>query len=413
MVLDDSWNENAPPSDNDAYSNPENAAQSIQLSTAGLPKPVPIFGSLFGYNEQYFNKIFQLRATQAASVLNRPLSQDEINSFAYWSAKQNSIMSYGSPIGIAGGLWRCWSTAGTNRLPFINVKMDFSKVPPKWLPKDMIPPASGPPPPLRGNLALAWHAVRALAYGGFGKILGDLFFGSYTASVIAVGQINDARLKPYVDAMRKKAAEQKGSLSGASGQQQRAPAPVNTQKSSPNYDDASPTGGMFGEMESSSPQAEPQWQPPPQSKPAPAPAQTPTPNPAPYRTAPEQQGQPFDMFDDASPTAAQQGMVADTQSRQPQGSAWERLRRGGRPTPTEEPTGGRGWDNVRKSQDSNDGAWKTQQQQTQRDTASYSISRSDEQKGYAKEEAQKEFDDRIERERKGGDFSAGGSPKRW
>ena len=43
---------------------------------------------------------------------------------------------------------------------------------------------------------------------------------------------------------------------------------------------------------------------------------------------------------------------------------------------------------------------------------SFSFSSSDEEKGYAKAEAQREFDERVEKERRGGDFSNDGR-RRW
>jgi hypothetical protein len=45
---------------------------------------------------------------------------------------------------------------------------------------------------------------------------------------------------------------------------------------------------------------------------------------------------------------------------------------------------------------------------------SFAFSKTEEERTYAKEEAQKEFDARVERERRGGDFSkGGGDQKRW
>ena len=168
-------------------------------------------------------------------------------------------------------------------------------------------------------------------------------------------------------------------------------------------DDASPTGGMFGGGEPESPQEQPQWKPPPQSRPAPVQAR-----------APEPQSQPFDVFGEDSPTAAQQGAVPNTQApQQPQGSAWERIRRG-----QQQGAAGGGWDNVRRTQGAGQSEWSKQQDQSQREQKqgstfreNYSISKTEEERSYAKEEAQREFDARVERERRGGDF--GGNQKRW
>ena len=58
-----------------------------------------------------------------------------------------------------------------------------------------------------------------------------------------------------------------------------------------------------------------------------------------------------------------------------------------------------------------------QQQQQQEEGSSteddFTFSASEQERSYAKEEAQQEFDERVERERRGGDFGTGAGERRW
>jgi hypothetical protein len=139
--------------------------------------------------------------------------------------------------------------------------------------------------------------------------------------------------------------------------------------------------------------------------------------PWPAKTAPPQMptqetpDQPFDAWDDASP-AGGQGVPADTSQPRPSrssGSAWDRLRRGEKPPPP----GPRQQSGPRPFSNTQNEAQREQRQGSTLDD-SYTFSKSEEERSYAKDEAQKEFDARVERERRGGDFSSGnGDQKRW
>jgi hypothetical protein len=415
MVLDDpsasnssdSFTDSHPSSDSDPYSDSPDGHPNVTLDTRNFPKPIPLVAGLFGFNDELFVKAVNLKIQAAVNALGRPVSQDEAAALAYWTAKQISIFSYGSPLGVAAGWWRCYNSANTFRFPFYQPNLETFQ-------PDVFPPKLGM---LKGMRAvLAWHAVRSTAYGAFGMFVGQILFGSYSASVVAVGEMSDKRLKPFIDAVRAKSQQRIGSIPGAGGQRRpnAGPPPNGRQPAGPQYDtqespdDASPTGGMFGEENTAASPAntdgimggntqtqERQWPPA-----RPAPAQT---------RAQETEAQPFDAWDDASPTGGQ-GM---TESTAPQGSAWDRLRRGEKPAPVPQKSGGK--------QPTKQSAWSRQQDETQREQKegstmgdSFAFSKSEEERNYAKEEAQKEFDARVERERRGGDFSqGGGDQRRW
>lgn len=357
---------------------------------ANLPKPVPIFGSVFGYDANMIAKATQLKAKTLAEYMQRQLTEDEINATAFWTAKQVSLMSYGPPTGIVAGLWRSYKTRETMRFPFF--QPDF-----ETLEKEIFPHARMAL--LRGNRAVfAWHALRSLGYMGFGMFFSGMFFGSYAMSVAAVGEVGDPRLKAVTEEMRKRSREKKIQSTGSAQGQQRTPprAPMVKEDSSrisgmyggQTPDDASPTGGMYGGAETTAPIEQTQWKPLPQSNPAPVPM-----------SAPEPQSETFDFFGEDTQKPAQQPAAANTQPQQ--GSAWERLRR--------QKAAGSGWDNVRKTQGPEQSEWSRQQGQEQKERkqgSSFGDSYVEE-RNYAKEEAQKEFDDRIERERRGGNFGEG------
>jgi hypothetical protein len=259
--------------------------------------------------------------------------------------------------------------------------------------------------------------MRVLAYGAVGKYIGDILFGSYSMSVAAVGELSDPRLKAIVNAVRQQGQRRQGGLSGPIptgpvGSTQRGGAGMGKNKQ---QDDASPTGGIYGNDQDDMRQGESgksdepypsNWPKPGYSQP-----QTETPKASLPIEGRDTQASQSNDFDDASPTAGQ-GMRADTA--QQSGSAWERIRRGSK---SGGQSGGSSWptNNQEASPQSRESAWAKLQNNTQPEQRqglttgdSFAFSKSDEERSLAKDEAQKEFDARVERERRGGDFNSGG-----
>jgi hypothetical protein len=388
----DSLDDSSPRSDDDPYSNSIPQETSYHIDRSNFPRPIPIIGPLLGYNDQFFSKVLQAKVLNGSKALGRPLTQDEATAFAYWTAKQISIFSYGAPVGISWGSWRCYSTATTMRFPFWQPNLEKFQ-------SDVFPPRLGI---LKGVRAVtAWHALRFVAYGACGNWFGQLFFGSYSMTVASVGELSDKRLKPFSDAIKSQAEKKRGSLQGIP-----KPGPMGQQQTGNNQqDDASPSGGMFMEETMGNNDGGNASGTTNQSRPWPAktaPPQMPT---------QETPDQPFDAWDDASP-AGGQGVPADTSQPRPSrssGSAWDRLRRGEKPPPP----GSRQQSGLRPFSNTQNEAQREQRQGSTLDD-SYTFSKSEEERSYAKDEAQKEFDARVERERRGGDFSSGnGDQKRW
>jgi hypothetical protein len=388
---DDSPDDSSPRSDNDPYLESTPQEGSYHIDRSSFPRPIPIIGPLLGYNDQFFSKVLQAKVLNGSKALGRPLTQDEATAFAYWTAKQISIFSYGAPVGISWGLWRCYSTAASMRFPFWQPNLEKFQA-------EVFPPKLGT---LKGVRAVtAWHALRFVAYGACGNWFGQLIFGSYSMTVASVGELSDKRLKPFTDAIKSQAEKKRGSLQGIP-----KPGPVGQQQAGKDQqDDASPSGGMFIEETMGNGNGGNTSGTTNQSRPWPT---KPVPSQIPAQEAPSQ---PFDAWDDASPTGGQ-GVSADTSQTQPSrssGSAWDKLRRGEKPPPV-------------PRQQSGQSPWSKQQNETQKEQREgsalgdgFTFSKADEERSYAKDEAQKEFDARVERERRGGDFSAGnGDQKRW
>lgn len=382
MVLSDS-SDQMPPSDNDPYSGGD-IANVRTISIENMPKPMPILGPLLGFGSQYTLKIAGEMTRQAEKRLGRPLSNDEANAVTYWQAKNIQIRSYSPIIGISGGLWRAYNTREVFRFPFFQPDKLF-----QTFNKEVFPHTSFPM--VRGATAvIVWHGLRAFWYSAAGVALSKMFISSYAMSVSTIGIMNDSRMVQFGKEMMEKSGRvPRGQTPGRS-----MPQPP---RATPKQDDASPTGGIYGEEDFNSgrpemvndnptPQKEQsRWRAPPARQ---VPVET---------RAPETEGKAFDYFDDASPTSGrEQRILGDTKS-QPQGSAWERIRRGGgAPTQTSGPS-----------------AWSKRQSQAQEGESTddnFTSTQVTEERRYSRQDAQQEFDARIERERQGGDFT---SNKKW
>ncbi|KAE9377076.1 hypothetical protein N431DRAFT_436319 [Stipitochalara longipes BDJ] len=415
MVLDnasasnssDAFADSAPSSDADPYSDSQpDASMNYHIDARKFPQPIPIIGKLLGYNEQFYSKSIQARVKTISEILERPPTQEEATAIAYYTTKSISIYSYGAPLGFAAGLWRAYESRSTFRFPF------YQPNPEKFTP-DRFPPGLGF---IKGIRAIAcWHAARASGYAAMGIIFSQIIFVSYAATTSAVGELSDKRLKAVTAAIQARAQKQRGALPGMQGTTKlpNGGQPAGTQHDSKDglsQDDASPTGGIFEEENTAgssgtfggsiggSTQSKGQWA----GRGAPLPVQ---------QRSEETDAQPFDAWDDASPTG-DQGVKESTAST-PHGSAWDRVRRGEKAAPIPSKSG-------RRPQ-SNQSPWARQQNETQKEQKegstmgdSFAFSKTEEERTYAKEEAQKEFDARVERERSGGNFSKGdGDQRRW
>jgi len=401
MVLDnssspsevDAFNsENAPADDSDAYSdsNQKAGAFSYRIDMSKVAKPMPIFG----YRQDKFQLLLRAKLQNAQNVLARSPTQEEAEAMAFWTAKQLQIISFGLPLGTAGGVWRAYNSRATFRFPFWQPNLE------NYRSADGTFRFIG----LRGNRATTLlHVFRTVAYGGIGQFIGEILFGSYAASVGAVGELGDKRLKSYMAAIRRKAHEKRGAISTPTVPQStkgpNSSAGGDSDQSMNEQDSRELAEGYYNEGNSDATSSTPQS---PQSQPSTRRPPVTFGRSSDYESQEDKASSSYE-YDEASPTGGEG--IRDDAARG--GSAWDRIRSGA---------------NVGNKSIS------TQQQPIQRESAwskrqaeakstpedSFSYSKPDEERGNAQQEAQREFDAKVERERKGGSFSNNGDgSKRW
>ena len=283
------------------------------------------------------------------------------------------------------------------------------------------------------------HAARGMAYVSVGMLFVPLVVSSYAAAVASVSELRDQRLRDVVkglaaaaQAQREervaKMREQRGEVSASANakiREQRGEGggtgannamgqrgdsvwrerrerrekmggrTSQRQEEEGGVDDMSPTGGAMMAVidplsddsqgdNSGNMMSDPQLQ---QSR-----TQPPSPFPKKQSTRSSPSPSPYADDDDASPTAGR-GIFDDLDSSSSDStglSAWERIRQqnaaGNAPSPS--PVQRRGGRKAGQ-EDGGDG---------------FSFSGEEEERGYARAEAQREFDERLERERRGGSF---------
>ncbi|KAI9644556.1 hypothetical protein NHQ30_006577 [Ciborinia camelliae] len=411
MVLENSSSKEAnesfdsiPASDNDPYASSEQGQGqgtgiiTYRIDGSKLPGPLPIFGPLFGYNQDLLTRVVNRRIRSATKATRRPLRQEEIDALAFHTAKILRINSFAPIAGLSAGMYRAVQTAPTFRFPFYQPNLELFNT--SVFPHVRMPYIKG------SQAIIAWHLLRGLCYCYVGQTLSKFLVGGYAASVGGVGEMNDPRLLDVIRSTTEAVAKTQKNLPSPAGiprppmkSERGQPQTRNTQE----YDDASPTGGAEWSGEDNAPVTSQTF---PQTKSWPQRRQPPAQAPA------QEDEKPFDMFDDASPTGGQ-GMNADTttsqSSQSTSGSAWERIRRGEKPasiTSSSSPRQQSGWARIQSTtpRASSDGPASAD---------SFTFSKTEEERNLAQVEAQKEFDARVEKERKGGDFSQGGDQKRW
>lgn len=406
MVLESSTADGAPPSD-DSFSDQSSyegsdqiGPRTYEINTDGFARPIPIIAPIFGFGPAVQAKAITARIEGFSRMIKRSLTDDEANAVAYHTAKQFSILSYGAPVGILGGISQAMRTAESFKFPFYSPNA-------ATFPKESFPSAHYPL--VTGKNAVnSWHLLRGGCYGFVGYFLAMAIFGSYALSVTAANEYRDTRLVHLIKAMRANAPNarihkdripnqprQPGMVDGA---QQKD---VSTLWA--DYSKEISGGGNAPSSSSEEGMHQTNYDAPSQSSNAPYATMPRTSNrPARVDTRPREnepnESQSF-FGDDASPTGGQ-GMQQDIQG----GSAWDRIRRQSTTqTSTNKTTD---WSRTQAST-------RQAQQGEPTSTDAYAFSNEDRDRQTAKSEAQREFDARVERERRGGNFNNSNDQKRW
>ena len=411
-----------PDSNPDPYST---TTSSPPIDLSSLPRPLPVLGPLTGYTPANVTLGIQKRLAGVSQTISRPLTPDETAALTYHCAKASSIASYGPSLGIATGAYRTWATRKEFRWPFYGKIISDELGTGFW---------DGEKMRLNGKEILAGvskegkanilHTARGMAYVTIALAVVPVFVSSYAAMVAGTSEMRDQRLKSVTKemmaAVKADRDERVAKIKGQRGQQTTTNPNAMTEQGGEVWkerrermggrmereaeagDDMSPTGGAmldYGvdmEQGDSGVMSDSQLQ----SQPSPLQRRQPSPR-SPTPSHPSQSSSSSPSYDDASPTAGR-GMLDDTFSSDSTSdstgvSAWERIRQ--QTTSGETPPA-----SPSPSSSTRRGSRKTRQQQQDGDGDNFTFSREEEERGYARAEAQREFDERLEKERRGGSF---------
>ncbi|KAL8905115.1 MAG: hypothetical protein Q9171_006796 [Xanthocarpia ochracea] len=378
------------------------------IDRSQLPHPFPIVGPLFGYTNPYLANLAASRLRYHTEAVGRSLSPKEMEAVVFHAYKSATISSIGMPIAFGFGMYRAYTTSENYRVPLWG---DLKSTGGWWDGQKLR--IMGQTFAEGSNARSLMHSFRYSAYGTVAVLFGGLIVNSYASTVAAVGELRDPRLKDFEQAIRTRSKVQIGDLEAMRTQRKDPTGQGNTtvsdlwkrhRKDIGGLDDASPSAGADGYggeverlggsnteiMTDSQMRLE-------EKRMQASPNDSPTENRASTFRLDKVEKQPKDFngtFDDASPTAS--GDVDDAQG----GNAWERIRR-----QAQNPSSGN-----QRGQRRN--RIKNEQQGGSAAGDSFTFSSDDEQRQLAKDEAQSEFDARVERERQGGSFNEN-TAKRW
>lgn len=405
----DSFNDNPYPDSTDHYAS-SSPPSGHRFDASSLPQPLPIIGTFMGFSATAVRFKTETTLKYAERKLGRQLNSSEAQALAYHIYQLEQTKSYFAATGAMAGAYRAYVTMPKNKYPFYQPK-----------PEDINPMKFGP---VKGPMApFARHAWRFSLYllvaGQMGSIIGQLI----AQPMAAVNTSNDPKLEQFGNELKAASAVEQTRQSAQGrdiqdrkreferqtrGREGMGPSPQASwgkrqAASADEGDDSSPTKG--NESWGSQPSREGSWD--SYSSQEGGRAQR--------RTERQRQSEASPFDDDASPTGgmfqdevnssfgAQTQQISSAQAQQqsrPGESAWDRLRRGGTAAP------------VSSSKPSSQQPPRSEQRESSTLGDSFTFVEGDEERKRERDRAQREFDERIEKERQGRDFNSG-EGKRW
>jgi hypothetical protein len=427
MVLEDLStpdfdSDSSPLSDSDLYSDvgrSEAPRLHFNVSSEKLHKPF-LPSDADGNIDPRVIGIINLELDRFAKAIQRPLTEDEATALAESHSKLLRTMSLATPFGFIAGISRAYTTRKSFKFPF------WPATEPRRFNRDQFLFFKGGMIP-----RMIWSGLRFSAYTTVGIFTASLVFRSYAQSVRNVSDQRDPRLSSLrdltKDLVRKNlqtAVESRRRPSQSQMTRDRMSSPDGLQTSSELWRNHR---ASIGDTEDSRLQKDEDAMVSDQQLTEQEAQQLATPQKTRVqarssvwnRQRDENQSTSFDA-DDASPTAGYFGDASDHELEKPRQSAWERIRKrenpsagsprnGSTPGRVEESSG----DTTREAWSRNRGT-AAREQRTRSSTAEdYAFSNSEEERQLAQDEAQKSFDKRVERERRGGDFGGNEKGGRW
>lgn len=192
MVLDQSHS-SFPPDHGSEFS--PDLHPTIDLSK--LASPAPLVGPLFRFTKPNLRAIIERNFELRAKDVNRPLFPDERAAIAYHTAKGYSIASWGPPTGCLMGFQRAYSTRHEFRHPFAGTLKSSRG----WFDGERVLIMGREF--IRGSSARVFvHLLRSVSYGLVGAGFASFFSTSYASSVAVIGELQDPRLKNVMLALK-------------------------------------------------------------------------------------------------------------------------------------------------------------------------------------------------------------------
>lgn len=415
MVLEDvnesapeSFSDNPYPDSKDPYAS-TSSSSAQRFDPSNFPHPLPVIGMYMGFSARAVRWKTETTLKFAEKKIGRNLYPDEAQALAYHIYKLEQSKSYFAATGAAAGIYRAYGTMGKMRYPFYQPKVED-------IDRNKFMFVKGPFAQYARHM---WRfALYTIVAGQMGNIIGQLI-----AQPLAVANTaNDPKLEQFGQELKAASAadQKKTATQGREIQERRreferqtkdrsgmGPAPQDRWGKQPPaqsvVDDMSPSAG--NEPWGSQPTSSGSWDSfssqPDQSSPS-----TEASNRRSPTQRPQSSSSPFD--DDASPTGGlfQDEVNTNSNSQQqqerPGESTWDRLRRGGAPVPGQRPP-----QQSRRAEPE-----RREQREGSTLGDSYTFVEGDGERKRERERAQQEFDERLERERQGRDFS-GEEGKRW
>ncbi|KAI9787102.1 MAG: hypothetical protein M1839_003337 [Geoglossum umbratile] len=162
---------------------------------SNAPHP-PSFARLYGYNIETLQRLIHERLQFTAQLLQRAPTATETEALVEHTAKTYTRGSLGPPIIALCGLGRTWQTAGDMRFPFWRPSAEAAEGMKAGRVLGVEMGRLGP---------VVWHGLRGAAYAGLWGLVGKLVFPGYVAVWAVAGERADARLGKVWKAMEEEA----------------------------------------------------------------------------------------------------------------------------------------------------------------------------------------------------------------
>lgn len=409
-----------------------------------VPRPA-FYARLYGQNDEWYRAVVSVSVMRMRKRAERPLTEDEAQLVAQAAGQMTSTLSKEMPVTLAtaAGFVKWGHT--THRFPFYTPKAGFNP--------DVFPSANSPL--LMGSLARQmWTMLRFTLYAGITHVFMRGIFVSYAALAQSKSLELDPRLanlresvakagnspvsfllgpadvwKPgNTNKMQQQQQQQKQKLQPQSQyaqriqqaqreQAQRAQAQQQQQQQQPQQPQQQQEEQWTQQPAAPPPQQQQQqqqWQSQPQPPRQPQPQQT-------QSSGFDDGSNNFDddFYDDASPMSRDEQRRQAWKQRRPtsgtgESTAWDRLRHPGTSnekfTPiSKAPPGQYGWEALRKGKSPPPRPTNDDDNSNKPTTGDYTFNEADEEKQFARNQAQKDFDAMLEKERQG----ESDRPTRW